>query len=89
MEPEIISHARRFMLSYMQRVKIARPTDFDRDILGLESRDGLLLTTSNGRLVWNETPFCVALGLMVDCGEIVAHEDDEGWRYEMPTEATS
>ncbi len=83
MDPEIVAMAKRFMLDYMHRRRTARPTDFDREILGLEASDGLKLVTSKKRLIWNETPFCKALGELVDAGAILAYDSTDGWMYEV------
>lgn len=88
MDSEIVAMAKRFMLAYMHRRRTARPTDFDREILGLERHDGLTLVSTRGRLVWNETPFCKALAELVDAGKIDAREDADGWWYELPVTGT-
>lgn len=73
--------AKEFMKSYFSDGKEKRPSDFDKDIIG-----GLDTGFMFGLPKWNNTPFCKALGELVDEGVIHFKQLEDGqYVYWMPS----
>jgi hypothetical protein len=77
----LVAPAKEFLKAYFSDGKERRPSDFDDDIMG--GLDTRFLYDRPPR--WNESPFCPALGELVEEGVIMFKTTEDGqYVYWMP-----
>ena len=73
--------AKEFMKAYFSDGKEKRPSDFDEDIIG-----GMDTNFLFGRPKWNNTPFFLALGELIEEGVVRFKQLEDGqYVYWMPS----
>lgn len=80
--PAILDLACDFMYNYTELKGEFKPGDLDKDVSGQDSGDAVKGVFGFQMPWFNHSIFCVALGMLVDDGKILAKRNEKGeWVY--------
>jgi len=81
-EGRLMDAAKVFLLAYFADGETRQPTDFDRDILGVDCMPAVLNIIRGTNPAWNDTIFCEALSQLIDEEKVQFWIDaDKGYMY--------